>query len=96
MKKKILLVLAAILLLLIGAYTAQRLAASHLYPATMLVLETDRSSDTVLMATESGHAYAFYGVEDYEVDDILSVTMFDNFTPIVFDDQVVTVRYSGF
>jgi hypothetical protein len=62
----------------------------------MLVLEIDRRSDTVLMATESGHAYSFRGVEDYEVDDILSVTMFDNFSPYVFDDQVVTVRYSGF
>jgi len=94
--KKLIIILIVVIVLALCLFACQRMVVEHLYPATMLVLEIDRSSDTVLMATESGHAYAFYGVEDYEVDDILSVLMFDSFSPYVQDDRVITVQYSGF
>lgn len=96
MKKSLVTALIAVLTLLLGAYVGWHTALRHLYPATMLVVEIDRTTDTVTMATETGYAFAYTGAEDTMTNDIMSVLMFDNFTPSILDDEIVAVRYSGF
>ena len=70
--------------------------AGELYPLTARIVSIDRDGDNVLIATASGVTYAFYGVEDYDVNDYVSIIMNDNGTPSIYDDIIVSVRYSGF
>ena len=91
--KKFLLIPAAGLLLAAGLLIG-RSDARHYYPATMIVDEI--VSDVVYVSTETGHVYAYTGASDEEVGEIMSVLMHDNGTPIVTDDRIVEVRYSGF
>ena len=94
--KKLTAAILAICALALGAYAATRICVKHLYPSTMLVEHIDREADTVTLMRESGHMYAYYGASDEELDDVMSVLMFDNFTPIITDDVIVCARYSGF
>ena len=94
MKDKIVNTLLIVLWVIVGAYMVGRTAVQHLYPATMYIDSIE--DDVVCMATEAGHSYAYAGASDEEVGEIMSVLMFDGFTPIVTDDVIVSVRYSGF
>ena len=69
---------------------------SHLYPLTARVIGIYADSDIVLVDTATGISYKFYGIEDYECNDIVSMIMDDNGTESVYDDKIVEVRYSGF
>ena len=37
----------------------------------------------------------FYGVEDWELNDICSLTMFNNNTPEIYDDIIIGTTYGG-
>ena len=68
-----------------------------IYSKTCMVTEIDTENNLVTVSTASGLLFQFYGVEDYDVTDIVSVTFFTRFTPKnVKDDMVVSCRYSGF
>lgn len=86
--EKILLVLALIGILLLSA---------SFYPQAFVVYEIDRENDLVTVESATGMLYAFYGVSDYEVGDIVSCIMFNGFTgKTVLDDAIVSARYTGF
>lgn len=57
---------------------------------------TEIVDDEVTVSTSTGILYAFRGAEDYDVGDIVAVTMFSNGTRIVYDDEIIAVRYSGY
>ena len=69
------------------------ISAFGLYPLSGTVTETDRKNDVVMFETSSGHCFAFYGVEDWEIGDGVSAIMYDNGTPEIFDDVILSVRY---
>lgn len=66
------------------------------YPQTMVVAQIDEPVDSVTIETATGYQYSFWGIEDYEVGDIVSVTMNDNATETIEDDKIVSVRFSGY
>lgn len=67
------------------------------YPQTMVVTYINEYTDYVQVETATGYTYGFWGIEDYEVGDIVSVTMNDNATENdITDDKIVEVRFSGF
>ena len=94
MKNRIVNTILVVLWIIVGLYIAGRETALHLYPATMYIDSIE--NDTVSMSTESGFSYAYVGASDEEVGEIMSVLMFDSFTPNITDDRIVEVRYSGF
>ena len=94
MKDRIVNTILIVLWIIVGLYIAGRETALHLYPATMLIDSVE--NDVVSMSTETGHVYAYAGASDEEAGEIMSVLMFDSFTPNVTDDRIVQVRYSGF
>lgn len=66
------------------------------YPETLYVIDINETQDTVLCRTFSGMLYEFDGVEDWQVDDIVSAIMNDNgTTETITDDYFVDIRYSG-
>lgn len=66
------------------------------YPQTMTVVQVDIATDTVTCEDATGNLWQFKGVEDWQVNDIVSMIMNDNGTEEVFDDEIVKVRYNGF
>jgi len=71
-------------------------AEASVYPATGAVVEFDFDEDIVAVEDAAGLIWEFYGVEDYQLGDLVSLLMEDNGTESIFDDKVIDARYSGF
>ena len=69
---------------------------SHLYPLTARIIGIYYDTDSVLVETATGIRYYFYGTEDYECNDMVSMIMHDNGTKSVYDDIITEVRFSGY
>ena len=66
-----------------------------LYPRTAVVVEIDRPNDTVICEDSVGMLWAFYGCDDWEVDDCVSLIMDSRGTENIKDDAIVSTRYSA-
>lgn len=71
------------------------IASAGIYPVTGTVTEVDRNADTVTFTTPNGHMYTLNGCEDWASNDLVSALMYDNGTPQVSDDIILSARYSG-
>lgn len=65
------------------------------YPLTTIVTEVNEETNVVSITDSKGFVWQFYGVEDWEKEDICSVIMNDNGTEDIFDDEIIEVRYGG-
>ena len=70
--------------------------AIDLYPETAKVRCIDYDKDLVTVETATGNRFQFYGAEDYDVNNIVSMLMYGNNTPEVKDDIILDVNYSGY
>lgn len=100
MNKKIFLKIAAIAGSFLMGYAIKNpevvLPEEHTYPTAGVIVDLDEKNDLVTFSTGSGLLYSFYGIEDYDNGDIVSVIMSDNATPdSALDDKIVDVRYAG-
>lgn len=66
------------------------------YPRAMEVVELETETDTVVCVDAVGLEWAFYGIEDYFVGDIVIATMYDEGTENIYDDSIIDTRYSGY
>ena len=88
MKKKVLGMLAIASVLFSKGY---------LYPDIMEVTDVNYKTDIVTLETSTGFVYQFKGTEDYYVDDLVAVVMFNNGTPnSIKDDKIIAHRYGGY
>ena len=71
-------------------------ACADLYALVGVVIEVDYLNNTVTFEDFNGNEWAFEGVEDWEVDDICGAVMFDNNTPTIYDDIILSTRYNGY
>lgn len=71
------------------------LDADNLYPNTAIVIALDSYEDIVICIDGAGHEWIFEGVEDWMIGDLVSLLMFDNFTEIVTDDEIMVAWYGG-
>ena len=68
----------------------------HLYSISTTVTATDRENDIVTVTEINGsNKWEFYSVEDWEVGDSCALTMYDNKTEQVFDDEIIRTTYCG-
>ena len=88
MKKLIAAALAAITIAGANYYKTE-----DLYGLTAVV--TDITDDTVTCVDLNGNEWQFTGAEDWFEGDIAALVMFDNGTPEIKDDEVVTASYCG-
>lgn len=65
------------------------------YPQTMTIVQVDIATDTVTCEDATGNLWQFKGVEDWQVNDTVSMIMNDNGTEEIFDDEIVKIKYNG-
>lgn len=68
---------------------------TEIYPAVAIVASVDEAADTVAAELANGLVYEFYGAEDWQTGDLAALLLDDNGTASVFDDKIVSARYSG-
>lgn len=67
-----------------------------LYPRTARVIAFDYKNDLVVCVDWAELIWKFEGIEDWNLNDIASLIMYDNGTPeSIYDDQIIAVRYGG-
>ena len=66
------------------------------YPATFVVSAVDPDTDRVFLTDFNNNEWVIEGVEDWMEGDVASAIMADNGTPIIYDDRIVDIRYSGY
>lgn len=68
-----------------------------LYARTAKITEVDYDIDTVTLVDGAGLFWQFFGCEDYDTGDLVSMLMSDAGTPeSCYDDVIVSARYAGF
>lgn len=66
-----------------------------LYPSAGRVVEINEDFDLVTVQDANGFLWGFYGAFDYEIGDNVAMIMNGMGTELVFDDEVVMVKYAG-
>ncbi len=79
-----------------GAAYAGESDSKNYYAMTAVVADLNYEKDTVTVVNANGFTWSFSGTEDWELGDVASLVMNDNGTEIIFDDEIVSVRYSGY
>ena len=71
-------------------------ACAEIYPQTFIVSAMDTAQDALILIDSTGNEWVWFGIEDYEVGDIVATIMDDNGTEIIYDDAIITMRYTGY
>lgn len=69
---------------------------NNLYALTAVISEINYNDDIVCCTDFNGFIWSFVGVEDYCINDIVSMVMYDNNTDIITDDIIINCRYSSY
>ena len=67
----------------------------HEYALTTVVVELDQENDEVICADFNGNEWAFTEIGDWMIGDIAAMIMDNNNTDIIYDDEIVSVKYNG-
>lgn len=83
----------ALVLILISLVSS---SLAEYYPRTAFVTSFDYMTDCVIATDWAGMEWEFTGIEDWQIDDIVSMMMDDNNTPDnIYDDIIVQALYGG-
>ena len=75
---------------------AENPTSGRTYPHCGIVCEVNASENLVTFEDASGNLWSFFGSEDWQPGDIVSVMMYDNGTEkTIYDDQIIEARYNG-
>ena len=66
------------------------------YALTTVVVAVNRSDDIVIVEDGNGNLWQFCGSEDWEIGDCASLIMSDCGTAEIYDDEIISARYSNF
>ena len=93
--RKILFGMAIMTLLLAGCTNVrEKPDTSNLYADCGVIM--DEPDEDVVVTMKNGNMFAFGNVDgDWQVGDIVSILFDDNGTEIVYDDIIISYRYSG-
>lgn len=81
-----------------GAGLSPPWVKNHMYAKVAVVDSIDTEKDIAYMAIPFGDGvflYAWYGIEDNEVGDVVGMLMYDNDTAYIMDDVILSITYSG-
>ena len=93
MKKLIVTLIILTCALFFVAALSQPVAKTYANTACVMAIST--GTDTVIVEDFNGNLWAFYGVEDWLEGDCVSLVMSDAGTEEIYDDEILSVRYSG-
>lgn len=90
-------ILAIILVITIAATLgACAKAPVHSYYAlTTKVIKLDYEQDVIYCEDGNGNVWSFYGTEDWDIGDTTSLCMNDMGTEQIYDDEIISARYSA-
>ena len=88
--KRFAMIVVMVLVLIVSA------AYADIYPTTVIIRDIDHSNDLVICEEYNGNEWVFEGVEDWDIDDMVSMIMNDMDTEIIEDDEIIMMRYSGY
>lgn len=72
-------------------------AASEFYPRCAVVTEINESDDLVTCKDFAGVIWQFYGIEDFDIGDLVGMILWDCGTPdSIFDDEIIDAVYGGY
>lgn len=83
----------SIVVIVPAATSEPRYAASNLYAEAGVVTELDYTADVVTFMDARGMYWSFYGVEDWQVGDLLCAILYDAGTLDPIDDAVIGATY---
>ena len=66
---------------------------SDFYPLAATIVEIDAENDIVYCVDTNGFEWSFYDIDDWQINDCCVMVMNDKGTEIIFDDEIVSVRY---
>lgn len=72
---------------------AKTVEVDNLYIMETVVYEFSHETDEVVVETETGNLYAFYGIEDWELGDRCILVMDDMGTESIEDDEIIRTFY---
>lgn len=71
-------------------------SGKNLYPMTTVLVDINDECKLITCKDFNGNEWCFTDLEgDWVVGDIVSMIMYDRGTPIIYDDEIVSVRYDG-
>ena len=79
---------------IVGSAAAEK-KTTEKYGLTGVVVNLSRGTDTVTIMDCNGNYWQFKGVEDYEIDDIVSCVVDTKGTDLIKDDEIIAARYGG-
>lgn len=68
---------------------------ADLQPLTAVIIDCNPRDDIVTVEDGGGNLWQFAGIEDYEPGDLVSMLMDGKNTPLIYDDEIISVRYAG-
>jgi len=68
-------------------------ASAEIYPQTFVV--SDIKDDVLVLVDYNENEWIWEGAEDYAIGDIVAAIMEDNDTITIYDDAIITLRYTG-
>lgn len=93
MFRKINVIVAVIMMMFIVSFLSVYTYSNHTYSTTMVVVAID--DESMGLADFNGNMWVVDDVEDWQIGDYATVTMYDKFTENIFDDEIIKIRYSG-
>lgn len=81
-------------MVLCGGFIMEKEPKPQLYPSTAIVVSVDRENNVVTCVDGNGEKWEFTDADDWLVGDLVSMLMNDKGTPSIYDDEIVSVRYS--
>ena len=66
------------------------------YPTVLEVIAVNYTDDIVYFENSVHYQYSIVGADDICVGDAYSAIMYDNGTPKIYDDIIVSLRYSSY
>jgi len=87
--KKFVAIITLFVLLVLPAHAA-------IYPQTFIVDGINREKGLLILADFNGDEWGYLDVDDFKVGDVVAAIMNDNDTPNIYDDDIITIRYTGY
>jgi hypothetical protein len=85
----------ALCFLILASFNQPAKQKPQTYPLTTKVVRVDYDEDIVVCQDFNGNEWTFNGCEDWAEGDIASLLMNDKGTTIIYDDEIIDARYSG-
>lgn len=71
-------------------------AESSFYPRAAIITEICYEEDLIICVDAAGVEWSFFGVEDFDIGDLVAMLLWDCGTPeSIYDDEIIDVVYAG-